>query len=56
MHSLAWVGVALLACWTILTLGLGILSAIVHVFALVGIILLVWGLSMRGPRVLTGKM
>ncbi|HEU4829992.1 MAG TPA: hypothetical protein VFT04_12420 [Gemmatimonadales bacterium] len=47
MHILAWIGIALLVCWTILALGLGILSAIVHVFAVVGLILLVWGLAKR---------
>jgi hypothetical protein len=47
MHTLAWVGIALLVCWTILTLGLGIPSGIVHVFAVVGLILLVWGLMKR---------
>jgi hypothetical protein len=47
MHTLAWVGIALLVCWTILTLGLGVPSGIVHVFAVVGLILLVWGLMKR---------
>ena len=47
MHTLAWVGIALRVCWPILTLGLGIPSGIVHVFAVVGLILLVWGLMKR---------
>ena len=55
MHTLAWVGIALLACWTILTLGIGIMSGIVHVFAVVGTILLVWGL-MKRSRLLGGRI
>ncbi len=49
MHTLAWVGIALIVCWTILTLGIGIPSGIVHLFAVVGVILLVWGLMKRSP-------
>jgi hypothetical protein len=55
MHTLAWVGIALLVCWTILTLGLGIPGGIVHLFAGVGMILLVWGLLKRS-RVLGSRI
>jgi hypothetical protein len=55
MHILSWVGIALLVCWTILTLGLGVLSGIVHVFAVVGLILLLWGM-MKRSRVLGSRI
>ena len=50
MHTLAWIGSALVALWAVLWLGLQIVSGVVHLLVVAGIVLLVWGLVEKGAR------
>ena len=50
MHTLAWIGIALLVLWAVLWLGFQIVSGVVHLLVVAGLVLLVWGLVRKGAR------
>lgn len=56
MHSLGWVGVALLALWAVLWLGFKIVSGVVHLLVIVAIAFIVIGLVKRGARAVGNRL
>lgn len=55
MHTLAWIGIALLVLWAVLWLGFQIVSGVVHLLVIAGIALLVWGLVKKGARAVSDR-
>lgn len=56
MNGLSWLGVVLLIVWGVLWLGLKMVSGLIHLLALVGIVLLVWGIVRRGANAVQSRM
>ena len=56
MHGLVWLGIALVALWLVLWLGLKIVSGVIHLLVIAGVILLIWGLVKRGGRALNNRL
>jgi hypothetical protein len=50
MKLLMWLGVALIAAWIVLWLGIKIAAVAVHLVLLVGVGFILWALLRRRPR------
>ena len=50
MHSLLWIGIALLVLWAVLWLGFHIVSGVIHLIVVVAVAMIVWGLIKKGAR------
>ena len=53
MKPLVWMGIVLVVLWAVLWMGLKLATGFVHLVAIVGLALVVWGLIKRGARAIT---
>ena len=47
MHAVGWLGVVLLVLWADRWLGFKIVIGVVHLLVIVGVFLLIWGLTKK---------
>lgn len=50
MKPLVWMGIVLVVLWAVLWMGLKLATGFVHLVAIVGLALVIWGLLKRGAR------
>ena len=53
MRAYLWLGIALVVLWAFLWLGLKMAAGAIHILAIVGLILVVWGLIKSGASAVT---
>ncbi len=55
MNGFSWLGVILLIAWAVMWLGLKMAFGLIHLLALIGIVLIVWGIVRRGASAVSSR-